>query len=206
MAKLLYLVHSLPPEEHTGTPLFAYGYAQAMAARGHEVTVAYPSVSTTSWELTPERLPGEAFDRVVVPSTSFTGPFWSIEAASDDPTTSPTSTVAFLELLRLVHPDLLHVVNNVNLPLDFPELAKAEGIPVVRSVTCAEDLCGLIAPVSPRSGRRGYCSAPLTPEHCARCVAAVFADSPTAPRSAPASGPGCGGVQMTVSIRNWSAN
>jgi glycosyltransferase involved in cell wall biosynthesis len=176
MAKLLYLVHSLPPEEHTGTPLFAYGYAQAMAARGHEVTVAYPSVSTTSWELTPERLPGEAFDRVVVPSTSFTGPFWSIEAASDDPTISPIPTAAFLELLRLVDPDLVHVVNNVNLPLDFPELAKAKGIPVVRSVTCAEDLCGLIAPVSPRSGRRGYCTAPLTPEHCARCVESVFAD------------------------------
>jgi glycosyltransferase involved in cell wall biosynthesis len=69
------------------------------------------------------------------------------------------------------------VVNNVNLPLDFPELAKAEGIPVVRSVTCAEDLCGLIAPVSPRSGRRGYCSAPVTPEHCAGCVESVFADS-----------------------------
>src|SRR5580704_5013172 len=177
MAKILYLVHSLPPEEHTGTPLFAYGYAQAMAARGHEVTVAYPSVSVSSWELTPERWPDEAFDRVVVPSTRFTGPFWSIEAASHDPSTNPTSTAAFLGLLHVVEPDLVHVVNNVNLPLDFPELAKAQGIPVVRSVTCAEDLCGLIAPVSPRSGRRGYCSAPLTPEHCARCVATVFAES-----------------------------
>jgi glycosyltransferase involved in cell wall biosynthesis len=177
MAKILYLVHSLPPEEHTGTPLFAYGYAQAMAARGHEVTVAYPSVSVSSWELTPERWPDEAFDRVVVPSTRFTGPFWSIEAASHDPSTNPTSTAAFLGLLHVVEPDLVHVVNNVNLPLDFPELAKAQGIPVVRSVTCAEDLCGLIAPVSPRSGRRGYCSAPLTPEHCARCVASVFADA-----------------------------
>jgi glycosyltransferase involved in cell wall biosynthesis len=177
MAKILYLVHSLPPEEHTGTPLFAYGYAQAMAVRGHEVTVVYPSVSTSSWDLHPERLPGEGFDRVVVPSTSFTGPFWSIEAPSDDTSTSPTSTGAFLGLLDLVQPDLVHVVNNVNLPLDFPELAKAAGIPVVRSVTCAEDLCGLIAPVSPRSGGHGYCSAPLTPEHCARCVATVFADS-----------------------------
>jgi glycosyltransferase involved in cell wall biosynthesis len=188
MAKLLYLVHSLPPEEHTGTPLFAHGYAQAMAARGHEVTVAYPSATAPSWELTPERWPGEAFDRVVVPPTSFAGPFWSIEAASDDSSTSPIPSAAFLELLRLVDPDLVHVVNNVNLPLDFPELAKAEGIPVVRSVTCAEDLCGLIAPVSPRSGRRGYCSAPVTPEHCARCVESVFADSSPGAGVAPGNG------------------
>jgi glycosyltransferase involved in cell wall biosynthesis len=177
--RLLYLVHSLPPEEHTGTPLFTYGYARAMAARGHEVTVAYPSTSASSWTLTPERRLGEAFDRVVVPPTSFTGPFWSIEAASEDPAGSPAA-IAFLELLGRVQPDLVHVVNNVNLPLDYPELAKAVGIPVVRSVTCAEDLCGLIAPVSPRSGRSGYCTAPLTPEHCARCVATVHTANGTA--------------------------
>ena len=178
MPKILYLVHSLPPEENTGTPLFAYGYAQGMVARGFEVTVAYPSASVSSWTLIPERLPDESFDRVVVPSTSYMGPFWSIEAASDERSTHLPSIEAFLDLLRLVRPDLVHVVNNVNLPLDYPELAKAEGIPVVRSVTCAEDLCGLIAPVSPRSGRHGYCTAPITPEHCARCVEAVFADSP----------------------------
>src|ERR1035437_10357737 len=53
-----------------------------MVARGFDVTVAYPSVSVSSWTLIPERLPDESFDRVVVPSTSYTGSFWSIEAAS----------------------------------------------------------------------------------------------------------------------------
>ena len=202
MAKILYLVHSLPPEEHTGTPLFAYGYARTMAARGHQVTVVYPSVSTTSWALDPARFTGEAFDRVVVPSTSFTGPFWSIEAASGDRHSSPASTEAFLELLHVVEPDLVHVVNNVNLPLDFPELAKAEGIPVVRSVTCAEDLCGLIAPVSPRSGRRGYCPAPLTPEHCARCVASVFGEAADGSRAAPRRGSKAGSVHEEREYRD----
>src|SRR5664280_298435 len=78
---------------------------------------------------------------------------------------------AFGDLLDRVAPDLVHVVNNVHLPLDWPEVAAARGIPVVRSVTCAEDLCGMIAPVSPRSGPDGYCIPPLTPEHCARCLA-----------------------------------
>jgi glycosyltransferase involved in cell wall biosynthesis len=170
--RLLYLVHCLPPEEQSGTPLVAYGYAHALAARGFEVTVAYPTATATPWELDPERWVGEPFDRVVVPTTSFRGEHWSIDAASDDGTDAPRANQAFLGLLRLIVPDLVHVVNNVHLPLSWPELAHEQGIPVVRSVTCTEDLCGLIAPVSPRSGSGGYCQAPLTPEGCARCVEA----------------------------------
>jgi glycosyltransferase involved in cell wall biosynthesis len=159
VTRLLYLVHSLPPEEETGTPLFVHGYARALAARGFDVTVLYGSPSATSWALEPWRKPGESFDRVRAPSTAL---------RSD----APEAAEAFVRLLHRLRPDLLHVVNNVNLPLVWPELAHHRGIPVVRSVTCAEDLCGLIAPVSARSGPAGYCTAPLTPEDCARCIAA----------------------------------
>lgn len=175
MPRLLYLVHSLPPDEHSGTPLFAYGYACSLATRGFDVTVAYTTDSATSWDLVPERRGDEPFDRVVVPPTSYRGQHWSIQAPSDNGADAPRATEAFQHLLRVVRPDLVHVVNNVHLPLNWPELAQARGIPVVRSVTCAEDLCGLIAPVSPRSGPDGTCTAPLTPEHCARCIAAVTA-------------------------------
>ncbi len=172
MTRLLYLVHSLPPEEHTGTPLVAYGYAHTLAARGFEVTVAYPTAAPTSWNLVPERWDGEPFDRVVVPITRLRGEHWAIEAASGAMVDTADASRGFMDLLRLVGPDLVHVVNNVHLPLNWPELARQQGIAVVRSVTCAEDLCGLITPVSPRSGPAGYCQAPLTPDGCARCVEA----------------------------------
>jgi len=169
--RLLYLVHGLPPEEHTGTPLVAYGYAEALAARGFAVTVAYPSSKRTSWDLTPERWAQEEFDRVAVPHASYGGD-WPISAASDNGATTPEADRAFVALLRLVNPDVVHVVDNVHLPLSWPELAHARGLPVVRTVSCAEDLCGLIAPVSPRSGSGGYCQAPITSYGCARCIEA----------------------------------
>jgi len=184
VARILYLVHSLPPEEYTGTPLVAHGYARSLAARGWDVTVVYPSATAVSWTSEPHRREGEAFTRIEVPQTPHLGPYWSIDAPTHDAGGWSQGAAAFRRILRERAPDLVHVVNNVHLPLDLPEMAKAEGVPVVRSVTCAEDLCALIVPVSPRSGARGYCSAPLTPEHCARCVE----DTLTAPGSGPLEG------------------
>lgn len=187
MPRLLYLVHDLPPEEHSGTPLLAYGYAVSLARQGFDVTVAHSSFSTTSWDLTPVRREGESFDRVPVPTTSYSFEGWSAVAPSDAGTEAPAATRAFVDLLRRIDPHVLHIVNNVNLPLSWPELAHAQGIPVIRSVTCAEDLCGLIAPVSPRSGPGGYCHAPLTPDGCARCMEANAAARPD---EVPEPGPG----------------
>jgi glycosyltransferase involved in cell wall biosynthesis len=176
VGRLLYLVHSLPPEEYTGTPLAAHGYARALAARGWEVTVVYPSPAAVSWAPQPYRRDGEAFTRIEVPPTHSFGAGWSIDSPAQHADARPPAVGGFRLILREVAPDLMHVVNNVHLPLDLPEVANAEGVPVVRSVTCAEDLCGLIAPVSPRSGPAGYCTPPLTPEQCARCVGAARPD------------------------------
>jgi glycosyltransferase involved in cell wall biosynthesis len=91
---------------------------------------------------------------------------------------SPASRF-FVETLRRLGPDLVHVVDNVHLPLDWPELAAEAGIPIIRTVSSPEDLCALIPPVSPLSGPAGFCAAPLTPQTCAACVDAVYgADFP----------------------------
>jgi len=177
LPRLLYMVHSLPPEEFTGSPLSTFGYAHALADRGWSVTVVYSSHEARSWVLTPERENGEPFDRVRVPA-SVTHRSWPVDAASASGPERRRSDLAFSDLLDQVSPDLVHVVNNVHLPLDWPEVAAARGIPIIRSVTCAEDLCGRIAPVSPRSGSDGYCIPPLTPKHCARCIASA-SDSAT---------------------------
>ncbi len=185
MLRLLLLVHSLPPDEHTGTPLVTHGYARALASRGFAVTVVYPSPERTSWELAPERWDGESFDRVVTPFSP-SADRWPVIAASEHGPADVASERAFVTLLGKLGPDVVHVVNNVRLPLSWPELAHARGIPVVRSVTCAEDLCGLIAPVSPRSGVDGYCPGPLTPDGCARCIEAEAASGGTVPIGASA--------------------
>lgn len=167
MPGVLYLVHGLPPEEYTGTPLVALGYAGGVARRGWRAGVVHASAL-------PERAAGAPDDGVArfpVPPAEPNGLLWSIERyARHEP--GPT----FEGILDEFRPDLLHVVDNVSLPLDWPEQAHARGIPVIRTVSCAEDLCGLIVPVSAASDPVGYCDAPITEQRCARCVRSAFAD------------------------------
>ena len=67
----------------------------------------------------------------------------------------------------------MHVVNNVHLPLELPEIAAEMGIPVVRSVTGGEDLCGLVIPLSRVDPGPGPCAPPLSTDACSRCVRAA---------------------------------
>jgi glycosyltransferase involved in cell wall biosynthesis len=183
LPKVLYLAHALPPEELSGTPLITLAYANEMAGRGWSVTVLYGSSEVTDWDaVAPRKEDGEEFVRIAVPAIGDQGPFWSLCAASEafEPTGAPSACIE--RVLDDVAPDLLHVVDNVNLPLDWPERAAARGIPVVRTVSCVEDLCGLIAPVSPLSDSVGYCLPPLTPDRCARCVASTSLDHASAQR------------------------
>ncbi len=177
------LVHALPPDEHTGATLTAHGYARELARRGWDVTVVHgsadPDPGWAGGHPKRHRRTGEDFFRVPAPRTPWLGAQWARRAAAFPADPARTrSDAALLALLVELDPTVVHVVDNVDLPLSWPELAAATGVPVIRTVTCAEDLCGLIAPVSPCSGPRGYCAAPLTPAHCAGCVLAAMRATP----------------------------
>jgi glycosyltransferase involved in cell wall biosynthesis len=164
---VLYLVHGLPPEEYTGTPLVALGYAAGMARRGWRTGVVYASSAPHDVD----GVPDDGVRRFPVAPVEPNGLLWSIERyGRHEP------CPIFERILDEFRPDLLHVVDNVGLPLDWPEQAHARGIPVVRTVSCAEDLCGLIVPVSAASDPVGYCEAPITERRCVRCVHSAFAD------------------------------
>ena len=75
---------------------------------------------------------------------------------------------ACAQVLDTVRPDVVHVVDLVHLPSELPELFAARGLPVVRHVWNAEDVCGLIEPVHSSEGLP--CPPPATPAHCASCA------------------------------------
>ncbi len=190
---VLLVVHGLPPDEHTGTPLVAYGYATALARSGWAVTVLAMGADAPPWgDLEVVQCAGEPFARVPVRPITHAGSVWTVDAPVTplDPTPSGRSLGAWRagagaaeavhargpddairRLLHQIRPSVVHVVDNVHLPLSIPEIAHHVGIPVVRTVACAEDLCALVAPVSTCSGPEGYCAAPLTVAHCSACVA-----------------------------------
>jgi glycosyltransferase involved in cell wall biosynthesis len=171
--RVLLVAHALPPDEQSGTPQTTLGYATVLAARGHDVTVLHVAPGRGSWTARPARRAGEDFARIPV-SRVVDDPLvvdWSVTAAS-----RPLSEVVetgIEGILDDVAPDVVHVVNTVHLPLEIPELAHARGIPVIRSVTGLEDLCGLVIPVSADPAGRGVCEPPFSPRQCARCVLAT---------------------------------
>jgi glycosyltransferase involved in cell wall biosynthesis len=169
------MAHALPPEEQSGSPLLAAGYAAELGKRDWDVTVLYASEKMPSWDgVQPQRRAGELFTRVAVPPTTFRHAVWSVCEPSVHGYVPSLPSAALEKVLDQTQPDIAHVVDNVNLPLDWPERMAARSIPVVRTVSCAEDLCGLIAPVSAVSDPVGYCLAPLTPQRCAQCIASTM--------------------------------
>jgi glycosyltransferase involved in cell wall biosynthesis len=177
MPGVVYLVDALPPRVFGGTPLVAWDYARSVAGRGWDVSVVTPVDTIEAWDLAaPDRRRDEPFTRYEVPPTAARGIAWALEAASSPG--DPAALAWFSGVLAGRRPDVVHVISNVNLPLEWAELAHDRGIAVVRSVTGPEDLCGLGHPTSPRAGPGGYCPAPLTPARCARCVTSVFRPPP----------------------------
>src|SRR5207247_2578389 len=55
-----------------------------------------------------------------------------------------------------------------NLPGEWPEVIKARGIPILRHMCNAEDLCGCMEPVFPPPPAV-VCPTPITPRQCAEC-------------------------------------
>lgn len=179
MPGVLYLVHGLPPEEYTGTPIVTHAYASGMAGRGWRAGVVYASPTGAPAPDAPAddgADSGEGFERFPVEATQPNGLLWAIEGATHPFGEGTTELAVFGDILDRFRPDVLHVVDNVTLPLEWPELAHARGVRVVRTASAAEDICGLIGPVSPRSDPVGYCEAPITPGRCALCIEAVFDD------------------------------
>jgi len=169
--RVLYLVHALPPCEFAAVPLIAYDYAKRSGNRGWKTTVVSADPAVAGWnDVRESRDEGQWFTRIAVPPTK-PGTWGLVEPSAPRDPKSP-ATRFFVRTLRRIKPDLVHVVDNVDLPLDWPELAAEAGIPVVRTVSSNEDLCALVPPVSARSGPTGFCPAPITPETCVSCVTA----------------------------------
>jgi glycosyltransferase involved in cell wall biosynthesis len=119
-------------------------------------------------------LDSEGFDRIEVPPPALLWEEWTVAAASAPSPGEGVEADAFARMLDSIAPDVVHILDNVHLPLDWAEIASARGVAVVRTPNLAEDLCALLAPVSACSGPEGFCAPPLSPERCARCVRATF--------------------------------
>jgi len=165
-SKVLLVVHGLPPFELSGTPLIAQQYGEELARRGVDVGIVYAVTESDAGPLGAHRIDGEAFWRFGTTATLWRWLDWCSRDVAGISGRDGAALRPFDDLLHRFRPDLVHVIDSVNLPSEWPLLARARGIPVVRSVWNTEDICGngepLVATEPPR-----LCPPPLRPADCA---------------------------------------
>lgn len=112
---VLLVVHALPPLEHSGTPAIAHTYARQLTAQGLRVGVLSGAIGHTAppplQAATDEQ---HGFQRFEVPCTRHLWQHWSIHEASVP--ASPEQAAALHTVLETFRPDLVHILDLVNLP------------------------------------------------------------------------------------------
>jgi glycosyltransferase involved in cell wall biosynthesis len=142
--RILLVVHGFPPEEQSGTELYASSLTAALASAGHDVAVFAGSHSATA-PLHEER-PAEGFD-----VERFARPRARVRYRYHD---SPTEE-ALLAAVERFGPDVVHVHHLLGLTLPVVTTLRRLGIPVVLTLHDHWLLCPEIQPYRPGAHRLG---------------------------------------------------
>lgn len=170
--KILFLVHSLPPHEFTGTPIITFEYAKAFIQKGYKVGVVYPSFDDGEYLSFVKAEREEGFCVYEVPFTEEKWIGWSIFDSLHIENKREQKFNIILDILIDFNPDIIHVVDNVNLPTEWIDTIKSVGIPIVRQVWNLEDVCGRIEPFIQESLK--LCPSPFAVEKCIDCCLRLY--------------------------------
>lgn len=174
--KILFLVHSLPPYEFTGTPIIAFDYAKKLVRRGFKVGVVFPSFEDREYKSFNKVEREEGFRTYEVPFTKEKWIGWSIWDSLNIDNNREQKSGTIFDILLDFNPDLVHIVDNVNLPTEWVNTIKLLGIPIVRQVWNLEDVCGRIEPFIQESLK--LCPSPLTVDQCTDCCMQLYKVGP----------------------------
>lgn len=173
--RLLYVIHSFPPESRGGSEIACHRVAVDMAESGHDVHVltriADEDAEDGLVRVTEEN--GVTVHRVNRTYRNFAG----FEATY----ASPMVESLFERMLRDVRPDLVHFHHLTHLSLRLPTIAKAHRLPVVFTLHDYWLFCQLGQLLTIDQER---CSGPR-PGRCARCCSNELFPGPRAGGTVP---------------------
>ena len=162
--RILHAIHDFLPRHRAGSEVYAFGLCQELASRHHvsvvcaEFDPARPH-ATLAWRQTGGLPVVEIVNN------------WRIRAF-EDTYRCPAVTARLADVLSMVHPDVVHVHNLLNLSFELPALARARGIPVVATLHDYTLVCASGGQRLHRADQH-VCST-IDPDRCARC----FRESP----------------------------
>jgi glycosyltransferase involved in cell wall biosynthesis/GT2 family glycosyltransferase len=155
--RIAFVVHGYPPEEAAGVELVASEQAEALARRGHAVSVFARSYRGSDVRVAD--VGGIEVWRAPLPAGA--------GARFEDAWDNRFFDEPFTRFLDTVRPELLHAQHLVMLSPNLLELARARGMPVVLSLHDAFYLCHRLFLLD-HVGRR--CSGPDAGARCEPCL------------------------------------
>jgi len=160
--KVLFINHSLPPYEYSGTPISTLNHALGMKERGIEVAVMIPSLEVN-----------EGFKQSVEHGLKlYKVPYINKYQAffKNIPEVQLNTYLSGMnKIIHLIAPDIIHINDCVSMPIEIIGLFHNSGIPVVRNVCNDEEICLLDSPVYLEGLTAKLCEGPNSFDKCARC-------------------------------------
>lgn len=158
--KILFVVHSFPPIEHSGTPLIAAQYAHQAKLGGHEVAVGAP---LTSEQLSLCRESSEV--EISFFSLPKSQGYWPLDESNIKESRSLETATIDLDF----NPDVIHILDWVHCSRSIWQILKAKSSPIIRQIWNFEDVCSRISPCF-KNSEMTPCMPPLSHKVCAECV------------------------------------
>lgn len=155
---IVYVVHESYKHEFSGAPVLTKNYADFAIKAGHKVSILSATNKNINNKL-----------NVVFEDNIFSLSWPSLNSWSEDTFTN-YSNLKYTEDYELpFKPDIIHVMDWVNMNPNFLEFFKKLNIPIIRTVLNFEDLCYFVSPIYYEHDYKP-CEAPLTAERCADCI------------------------------------
>jgi glycosyltransferase involved in cell wall biosynthesis len=158
--KILYVVHSFPPVENTGTPLIAKQYAALASKKGHEVAIGLPLSSEKLNLCKVENASAATFFEL--PKSEG---YWALDESdlTDHDSLSTESEILDFD------PDVIHIIDWVFCSKKVWKIFKRKDCPIIRHIWNFEDVCARISPCFKRDLMLP-CLPLLSAKDCADCV------------------------------------
>lgn len=155
---ILYICHNTYLVEQSGVPLMADRYAKQCLEIGYKVGILTPSDKEINYTLNKKNK--NKINYFNWPSIKN----WNIEAFSDSFNDNFRKKIIFN-----FKPDIVHVLDWINIRPDFLDFIKELKVPIVKHVLNFEDYCALTSPIY-KNYHGNPCKPGLTAEKCTKCI------------------------------------
>jgi len=160
--RVLFVNHSIPPYEYSGTPFSTLNHALGMRRKSIEIAVLIPSAGIQDGY---DKEVNEDYILYKVPMLDkFFVYFGDIEKVHLN---------NYISLIKKItddfHPDIVHINDYVFMPEEIIPMFSKSGAYVIRNVCNLEEVCHLDAPVYFDGKQEVLCGGPDSPKKCAEC-------------------------------------